>query len=232
MANDVPQKGEPLVFFDVESLPVDRDDPLWLKLRSRVEVLPEESEEDHEARMEKIYQFTTMNPALGRVWMVGYAIGKAGPVLLVGDGTLEGERQVLETFQEDMSRLDNPWWIGHNIIGFDIPFMQVRALKHGFTGLARQLGRATAKPWNHRYLDTMKLWPRTSNDRSGWKDGLRGLAKLEVICQVLGIELQTGVMGKDVAAAFAEGDTEGAKEHLRLDIVQLRELFKRLWPIL
>jgi hypothetical protein len=232
MSNELPQKGDPLFFFDVETVACPKDDPLWVRLRDRMEKPPEKSDGDWDAHLEKLHSRTTLNGALGITWMIGFGVGNGDPVILEGPGTFEGEKKLLQEFEDHLLTYTNPWLVGHNILGFDIPFLQARALRHNLPKLARALGRTSMKPWERRVIDTQKVFPRTSNDRMAWQDGLYGLAKLETICEVLGIELQTGVMGKDVNAAFLSGDTDGAREHLVQDIHQLRQVFLRLWPIM
>lgn len=233
MGNPIPQSGEPIIFFDVESLPAPKDDPLWMQLAATIERENDDEEDEvFEVRVEEIRRKSALYAPLGRAWMIGWAMGKKEPTTLASDGTLEGEKQLLEHFYEEMAELDNPWWVGHNIVGYDIPFLQVRALYHGLPRLARMFGSPLTKPWDLRVLDTMKLWPRTGADRSSWRDGIRGLAKLDTICAVLGVPQQEGVMGRSVYDAFLSGDHEGVKSHLVEDIIQVREVFKKLWPTL
>ena len=216
MPNSKPCKGEPLVFFDIETLPCLPDDPLWLDLKT------------NEADRKK----TALLAPLGRVWMVGWAVGGGDPQISGGDGSPQAEKEVLERFWEEVKDIDNPWWVGYNVQGFDIPFLQVRALVHGMPALASKLSRVTTKPWDRRVLDLAQIWPRTGADKNAWRDGIRGVGKLDTICQVLGIPQQTGVMGPGVADAWELGDHAGVEEHLRLDVLQVRDLFKRLWPLL
>lgn len=221
MNQDLPKKGEPLVFFDVETLPAEENDPIWALLTV------EEGFDREELRKR-----TALNAPLGRAWMIGMAIGADEPTIFEGDGSVEAEKPVLEAFWEAIKDLDDPWWIGHNIEGYDIPFLQVRSLHHEMPHLARKLGRQSTKPWERRTLDTMKLWPRTGGDRSSWREGLRGIGKLGTICAVLGIDRQDGVLGAQVYEAWLAGDREGVRKHLDLDIRQVRSVFKRLFPIL
>jgi len=231
MPDAAPRDGDSIVFFDIETVQVPQNDPLWLRLSARIQRLPGESEEDFEERLGNIHRKTTLNPALGRVWMIGYAVNKGEPKVLLGDGSLGEEKRIVSEFLGFLKDTPRFWLAGHNILGFDIPFLQVRALHHGLGREAAVLGRVTEKPWERRAIDTMKLWPRTSNDRSAWREGLSGLGKLSTICHVLGIPLQEGVMGETIYDAFKAGDTGGAVKHVREDIEQIREVFRRLWPL-
>jgi len=232
MPDDLPKKGEPIIFFDVESLPAEKDNPIWQKLAAVLDVVEDESPEDRAGRVEAARLRSALYGPLGRAWMIGFADRMGEPTILSSDGSVEGEKPLLEEFWGCVEGFDNPWWVGHNIIGYDIPFLQARSLHHGLPLLARKLGRARIKPWEQRVLDTRSLFPQTGAERMSWKEGLRGLGKLDTICALLGIEQQEGVDGAGVYDAYLSGNQKGVEEHLYSDVCQVREVFRRIWPIL
>lgn len=229
MPNDLPTANDPIIFLDIETLPADKDSVVWDKIMDQSPVPQDESETVH---FEKIRPNTALFPSLGKVWMIGFANKNQEPVIIGGDGSLESERKVLEEFLDYVAGWDSPWWVGHNVSGFDLPFLQVRALHHNLPQLAQKLGRLRAKPWEKRVLDTQQLWPATSADRTSKSLGLKGTRRLDTLCTLLDIENQIGVMGPDVYQAFLAGNEKGVREHLYYDVVQVREVFKRLWPLL
>ena len=232
MSHEMPKQGEPILFFDVESLPVEADDPRWQALAATIVAEDGESDEDLAARVEKLRLMTSLSGLFGRPWMIGFADRNAEPILCSGDGSPDSEIRVLQSFWEGVKDYHNPWWVGHNILHFDIPFIQVRALHHGMPELARKLDRSRKPPWEKRVLDTMKLWPRTGQDRNFWKDGLRGMGGIDTICQFLGIEVDDGTTGADVYDAFLRGDQASVEKHLHADVLRVRGVFRHLWPIL
>ena len=236
MPDDRPSKGDSIIFIDVESLPAEPDNPLWLQLAPTIG-LPEgvlsETPEEKEIRVERLRLSTALHGSLGHAWMIGLAEGGGDPLILQSDGTYGAEKDLLEQLWDSVKDKRNPWWVGHNIEGYDFPFLKVRALHHGLGGLARKIGGPhLQKPWEKRIIDTQKVWPRTGADRFAWRKGLPGLAKLDTICHMLGIEQQEGVMGADVYQAFLDGNHEGVASHLDYDIRQVREVFRRLYEIL
>lgn len=242
MPEDRPQKGDQIIFFDVESLPCESDDPLWLKLSGDMRPEKDEGEEAFLARKEQARRHTSLMTCLGRPWMIGWALGKADPVIHSSEGSPSTEKALLEEFWEALQKVIarreagdfiDPWWVGHNIEEFDIPFIQTRALHHDLPDLARVFGKFRQKPWERRILDTMKLWPQSSGDRSSFRQyGFKGAGKLDTICNLLGIEQQDGVMGTDVYQAWLDKNLAGVASHLHFDICQVRDVFKRLWPFI
>jgi len=230
--NPLPKKGQAVLFLDVETLPADPEDPMWKKRFEAVSQRSGESTEEFKERLNLIHHNSAMLPAFGRVWMIGYALGSNDPVILSGDGSLEDEERILRDFWAFLNTVPSPWYVGFNIVGFDIPFLQVRALHYGLSQLARKLNQWTTKPWSRRFIDLMQVWPRTGADKSAWESGLQGVGKLETVCHVLGVELQTGVMGQGVYNAYLNRDTKAVESHLYHDVRQVRNVFKLLFPIM
>ena len=229
MPNELPSQNDPIIFLDVETVPAEAGDPLWEKIADQS---PLPQDEDFEEYFEKKRRETALFPALGRVWMIGFANKREEPTILAGDGSVESEITVLRDFLQYVESWENPWWVGHNISGFDLPFLQVRSLKHDIPLLGRGLGRLRSKPWERRVLDTHQLWPSTGADRYSRGHGITGTRRLDTVCSVLGIENQQGIMGPHVYDAYLAGDSKGVKEHLHDDVIQVREVFKKIWPLL
>lgn len=231
-SNPIPQKGDHILFFDVESLPCEKDNALWQRVTAKMEPEEEESEEDFDSRIEGLRLETSLYAGLGRAWMIGFADRMEEPTTLKSDGSPEGEKALLENFWEKVEGYNKPWWVGHNILRFDIPFLQVRAMHHGLHPLARCLNRHTVKPWESRIIDTMRVWPRTGKEMGAWRNGLKGLSSLDSICMLLGIPLQEGVSGADVYQCWLDGRGDEVEHHLDMDIRQVRDVFRAIWHIL
>jgi DNA polymerase elongation subunit (family B) len=71
---------------------------------------------------------------------------------------------------------------GHNIAGFDIPFVIKRMLKHGIVIPTILINVIEAKPWEQKVYDTIRVW----------KFGSTEFVSLESICTFLGIETSKG----------------------------------------
>jgi uncharacterized protein YprB with RNaseH-like and TPR domain len=137
-------------------------------------------------------------------------------------------RSFLDRDQRDQTL----WLVGHNLLGFDIPFIQARALTLNLPPqmmrtLRYVFGGLATKPWHRKVIDTCDLWPRVGSE---WKT--RGQVTQDELCRRLGIERQEGAMGSDMADSYRDGRIADIVEHQRADIVQVREIYRRLEVLL
>lgn len=106
--------------------------------------------------------------------------------------------------------------IGHNIIGFDLPTLQMRAMLHGVS-LPLQF-RHIKKYSNRPFYDTMQVlagW-----DSSKWKG-------LQWWCERLGIEGKTG-HGSSVYEWWKEGKQEEIDSYCKDDVWANAQLYERI----
>lgn len=111
-------------------------------------------------------------------------------------------------------------WIGHNILDFDLRFLFQRAVILGVIPPVRL--PVDARHGSERVYDTMKAW-------AGWK----GYAKLETILEACGvfIEAPAGldeIDGSMVWDLFQSGQVAKIREYNKLDVLRVRELYRRL----
>ncbi len=109
---------------------------------------------------------------------------------------------------------------GHNIKGFDVPFLAKRYLVHGLE-LPIAFRTRNKKPWelNH-FEDTMEAWKFTD---------FRGTAPLELLTELFGIPSpKDALAGEHVSAAFWERD--GLKDiahYCEQDVLATARLMQR-----
>ena len=156
----------------------------------------------------------SLSPMTGRVACISYAFG-------------EGEVQVIECAEDEraglvelefMATSRSPGTIvSHNGSGFDWEFIWKRALKHRLPRLARHMRQE--KPWSGYLVDTMKMFG----------PGYREFHSLDSLCAFLDIErAPSEIDGSGVHDAFIRGDWHLVVEHAASDIVDLREVYRRL----
>jgi DNA polymerase elongation subunit (family B) len=224
MADKIPREGDVIVYFDIETIPGPEPmpDAIVEHLITNGKAADEQAARD----------YGSLLPMYGSVLSIGWAIDDLSASCIVGDPWgPAAEADVLAQFLRVLAEANRTaamrkslWWlVGHNINGFDIPFLKVRALKHNLPQLCRGLGKASEKPWESRAVDTMTLWP-------GQRERIPGLSGLQNIAAFLGVPTQDGgIMGNAIADAYRAGNRDAVIHHQISDIDVVRGVFKRLW---
>lgn len=224
MASDPkPREGDIVVYFDIETIPgpAPMPDAVVEHLIRTGKAATEQEARDYGALL----------PMFGSVLSIGWAWDDLAVSAIIGDPMgpdAEGDllrqflRVLAEAHRAAMERKSLWWLVGHNIEGFDVPYLKVRALKHGLPALCRALGPARQKPWEPRVIDTMQLWP-------GGRERIPGVSGLQSIAAFLGLPTQDGgIMGGGIADAYRAGDRDAIIHHQISDINVLRGVYGRL----
>ena len=103
--------------------------------------------------------------------------------------------------------------VGHNLIGFDLPFLLKRAIILGVP-IGRQFPR-NPKPWDKGVHDTMLMWDA------------KNFTSLDTLCEIMGIPGKGDFDGSMVAAAWAAGEREKVAEYCADDVRRVRAVHQR-----
>lgn len=122
------------------------------------------------------------------------------------------EKQIIEDFNETLKKIffkiPNIKLVGHNVRGFDIPYICKRSIVNG-VAIPRQLHMQKIKPWESCLLDTAEIWKF-----GGWNG-----AKLGVICELIGIPSPKEKMeGGEVGREYYKGNIDKIVEYCERDI--------------
>jgi predicted PolB exonuclease-like 3'-5' exonuclease len=191
----------------------DRALELWVE-RFRDEKL-EETAQDKLAK-------TSFDGAQGQVAVIGFAIDDHPAIAIkVADLTPRSEINLLEEFFERIARLyapalmRNPVFIGHNIAGFDLPFIFKRAVILGIKPPA--FIPFGAAPWSDHIYDTMTRWDSRNN------------VSLDKLCKALGIAGKTeGLCGADVWPLIKQGQIQAVADYCIDDVCATRNAYRRM----
>lgn len=135
----------------------------------------------------------------------------------------DDERELLEEFNEVarkiMTKYPNMQWVGHNIKGFDMPYIIRRSLIHGIR-VPKAFHLHKQKPWEGCLLDTQDVW----------KFGSWNSAKLGLISEVLGIPSpKQDLEGSMVSQVYWEGgNLERIKDYCEMDILATANLMLKV----
>lgn len=163
---------------------------------------------------------TSFDATQGHLCCIGWAIDDEDPVSVRID-TIADEREMLASFfsalrkshQDHSTR--QPLFIGHNHVGFDLPFIFRRAVILGVEPpmFLPQLPKA----WDDSVFDTMVQWAGHGNRIS-----------MDNLCAALGIPGKDGMDGSMVCDAFIQGRIEDIATYCRQDVERTRAIYRRL----
>jgi len=162
---------------------------------------------------------TGLDGTYGSIAVIGFAFGDEPPQTLVADERCE--YYVLMAFMEMMhercTARERVIFCGHNIHGFDLPFMFKRCV----------VNKVRPSPWlpfgqraySAQIADTMLMWDDNRERRISLKN----------LCAVLGVTSSKGdIDGSNVAAAWDDGRWEDVADYCADDVIATRECYKRI----
>lgn len=144
-------------------------------------------------------------PEFSRVTVIAYVEDNGEHILACYD---DDERRLLVSFANVITRLGQRMYLcGHNIKGFDAPFLRKRYLAHGLLVplplRAVEKGVAVRKPWELPLIDTQELYRGT---------GGAAFTSLAAICHTLAVPSPkgdvSGATAPDLWRAHTQGDAE------------------------
>lgn len=220
------------IFIDIETVPTTRAEVIAQCIADvgppanykKAETIEQWWETEGEAKKARAVEATALDGTWGELLMVGIAVDDA-PVEVLRRTTTEADllRQFALTLNDRCMKADRGspmWpaiakWIGHHIMDFDLRFLWQRSRLCGvpfpFSLPLRQHSPSV--------FDTMKEWA-----------GPRGYIKQTDLELAFNIErddpLPNG--GADVFAAFKEGRIDDIAEHVRLDVEDVRKIYRRM----
>ena len=220
------------IFLDIETRPCD-DPDLIAEITANIRppgsmkkfdtIQKWEQEERPQAVADAIAR-TSLDGAFGRVCVIGWAIDDGEPQVIVS----ADETDLLNDFFSHFRTVLHPdggyqavtKWIGHNIVGFDLPFLRKRCMVLGFRPPAQLLAAMMARHWDINVGDTMLMWDSAKDKQ----------ISLDMLCRVLDIPSpkENGIDGSKVAELFAAGAYTQLGEYCAGDIVAARRCYRAL----
>ena len=198
------------IVFDIETVPrpgiMDTFYPQWASAK-----YPEKEGQELE-------DMAALHAEFGMICAVAYANALTDePPHIYTAGSIEEEAQMLADLEHIFDN-ESVTLIGHNIKGFDLPFIAKRYIaQRGY--LPKTLNFAGKKPWEIPHKDTMEIL-RFAGDCS---------MSLRSACLLLGIEDPKGsVCGSDVSQLFREGKLDIIGDYCGGDVVADRAVVRKL----
>ena len=164
---------------------------------------------------------TGLDGGLGQVCVIGWAVeDEPAEYLRVNDLSQQEERDLISAWFDTLRPLyratDMPHFVGHNVIGFDLPFIWKRCMVLGIkppSFLPRN-----PKPWADTVSDTMLLWD--SQQRAG--------GSMDRICKLMGIPGKGDMDGSKVWPMVQAGDIAKVAAYCCGDVERTRAMHLRM----
>jgi len=163
---------------------------------------------------------TGLNGLYGEIVCIGYAVDD-NPVETISRDVGGSEKELLTSFFDALVVNNgvnfNPQWVGHNIAGFDLPFLFKRLLINNVKPSIYVPKNPTA--WSKDVFDT--LYEVTGKNMAG--------GTLDAISRLLGLGHKTdGMSGSDVNQYWLDGRINEISEYCANDVNLCREIYKRI----
>ncbi len=206
--------------FDIETVPLTGlPEPLEREVARRTKREVEKGELE-QSEAESLVR--SVSPFFGRVLAIGMRLydDKAGENKdkVISEAS---EEATLQTFFETInhSASQDLRYVHYNGLGFDVPFLIIRAAVHGIAIRSHRF--LNQRRFNYDpHVDVMQFLSR-------W--GREGVS-LDVACHSFGIPSpkEGEVKGETVAAAFEQGDLEAVRDYVMRDVEATYQLFLRI----
>ena len=222
-----------IVYLDIETLPT-QDAGLIAELEagitppssySKPESIQKWLEENKAAALAEKVAKTSFDGMYGRIACIAWAVGDGN---VRASSATCSEEDTLHDFYDSVAAEARIQYhggateqgiaiCGHNVAGFDLPFMRHRSIVLGIKPPAVVLKAMQAKPWGSEVADTMLMWSADRERR----------ASLDKLCKVLGIPGKDGFDGSMVAATWPT-DPQKVIAYCMDDVERVRAIYKRL----
>lgn len=220
------------IFFDIETLPC--DDPVLIEEIGKTITAPgnfkkQESIDEwmvlnRGIELQKLVSKTSFDGMYGRVACIAW-VSDDDEKILATDKDMS-EIEVIRSFYDYVEiyldydyveiYLDNRF-CGHNLYGFDLPFLKHRSIVLGIKPPRYLLEAMNAKSWDQCIQDTMLMWCQDRDKR----------VSMSKLCRALGIEDKGDMDGSKVAETWLT-DPQRVIDYCKADVDRTRQIYKRL----
>lgn len=221
------------LFLDIETLPTD-DAEIIAELEasikppanySKPETIAKWMEENKAQALKEAVHKTGLSGLYGSIACICYAFDD-GEIYSVD--CRDGEKNMLEDLYShvlDMAGMSGHQRtiyqpvtvIGHNVIGFDLPFIKHRSIISQVKPIEPFIKAFDAKPWGNEVKDTMLMWSADREKRTS----------MDKLCRAFGIKGKGDFDGSQVAETWPN-DPQKVIDYCKDDVERTRLMYRRL----
>lgn len=211
-----------IIFLDIETIPTSDPDVIasletTIKppaTHKKQETIDAWMAENKEQALKELVSKTSFDSILGRIACISWAIDD-GAIESTGAGNTEQE--ILERLFDAIPKNKPVTFCGHNIAGFDLPFIKHRAIINNVKMPEQFKAAAKAKPWGDEIADTMLMWSTDPQKRTS----------MDKLCKALGIQGKDGFDGSMVAETWPV-DPMKVIAYCMDDVARTRKIYNRI----
>lgn len=210
-----------MITFDIETLPTNYQEVIESLAETitapgqykKPESIDKWMEENKESHLKELVAKTSFNGMYGRIACIAWSEDKE----MYSTNETHSEREAIELFYDLIKVSESLTFCGHNIAGFDLPFLKHRSMILGIRPPESLLTAMNAKPWDSCIADTMLMWSSDRDKRPS----------MEKLCKALGIEGKGDFDGSMVADTWPT-DPNKVIDYCLDDVRRTIEIYKRL----
>jgi hypothetical protein len=212
-----------ILTFDIETLPT-QDHEIIEQLRATIkppathkkpETIAAWMEENAESALAELVAKTSFDGMYGRVACIAWDYFDGS----FSTDACMTEAEVIGALFDHIGSIDDNQLVfcGHNIAGFDMPFLKHRAIILGIQPPHKLWQAMNAKPWDSCIADTMLMWSSDPHKRGS----------MDRLCKAFGIAGKDGFDGSMVAETWPV-DPVKVIEYCKDDVRRTVEMYKRM----
>lgn len=209
-------------FFDIETLPTIDPDVIAVLEKTintpgnikKPESIQLWMDENKESALKDLVGKTSFNGMYGSIACIAWANGDDE---IESTDSEQSEGDVIEYFYSNIGDRITAF-CGHNLAGFDIPFLKHRSIILGIKPPNSMLLAMNARSWSDSIKDTMLMWSADRERR----------VSMDALCQALRIDGKNGFDGSMVANEWFNGSKQKVIDYCKDDVMRTRKIYKRL----
>lgn len=211
-----------MITFDLETLPTN-DAEIIASFESTIsapgqykkpESIAEWMAANKDAALKELVAKTSFDGLYGRIACIAW--GEQEDEIEASDHN-HSEGDAIEAFYSSISKSDAETFCGHNIAGFDLPFLKHRSIILGIKPPQSILRAMKGKPWDDSIADTMLMWDSRSDKR----------VSMDKLCKALGIAGKGCFDGSMVAETWPI-DPQKVIGYCKDDVRRTMEIYRRI----
>lgn len=212
------------IFFDIETLTTDNESVIAELSKTifppathkKQETIDKWMEENKELALKELVSKTSFDGMYGRIACLAWARDDGE---IYSTGPSDTEEQAIRHFYDFLNFCGSHEreFCGHNLHGFDLPFLKHRSIILGIKPPDGLLKAMNSRAWDDCIKDTMLMWSQDKQKR----------VSMDKLCRVLGIEGKGDFNGSMVADTW-QTDPGKVIDYCKDDVFRTRAIYRRL----